>query len=139
VTHTSTPNTWEIDIERIVVCGQPWKMVPETLSPKLSRTKWTGDIVQVEELQLCKHEVLSSNSNSPKKLRIKHWKLFCILFSFLFKFFTSFYFWMTNIPVSHYANLSPALINKESKLSLIYITRLFKKIKDYECCSGIEH
>jgi hypothetical protein len=58
--------TWEAEIRRIMAEGQPWQMVCETPSPK-----WSGDIVQVMECLLCKHEALSSNPSSTKKKSTK--------------------------------------------------------------------
>jgi hypothetical protein len=36
--------TWEADIERIVVQGQPRQVVQEIPFPKITRAKWTKDV-----------------------------------------------------------------------------------------------
>jgi hypothetical protein len=59
--------TWEADIGRIVVGGQPEQIIQETSTIKITRAKWTGGMVPVVECLLCKHEMLSSNpSPTPR-------------------------------------------------------------------------
>jgi hypothetical protein len=41
--------TWEAEIGRIKIWGQPRQIVHETPSPKITRAKWTGGISQVVE------------------------------------------------------------------------------------------
>jgi hypothetical protein len=45
---------WEAEFMRIMVQGQPRQIVHKTLSPKISRAKWTAGVAQVVELLLCK-------------------------------------------------------------------------------------
>jgi hypothetical protein len=62
--------TWESEIGRIRVRGQPGKTVHETPISKITREKWTRYVTQAVEHLLCKHKALSSNSSptcSPKK------------------------------------------------------------------------
>jgi hypothetical protein len=47
--------TWESEIKRIEVQGQPKQSVYETPISKITRAKWTGGVQAVEHL-LCKHE-----------------------------------------------------------------------------------
>jgi hypothetical protein len=63
--------TWETEIERITVPGQHRQIVRETPISKITRTKWTGGVVQVVEHLLCKHEALSSNSSPQNKKEIR--------------------------------------------------------------------
>jgi hypothetical protein len=64
------PATWEIEIGRIVVRGQPQKIVLETPISKITKAKWTGAGDQVVERLICKHEVPSSNPSADKKKKI---------------------------------------------------------------------
>jgi hypothetical protein len=50
-----------------MVGGQSRQIVCKTLAPKITRTKWTGGVVQAVERLLCKCEALSSNSSLTKK------------------------------------------------------------------------
>jgi hypothetical protein len=61
--------TWEAEIRRIVVPGQPRQILWETLITKITRAKWTEDVTRVVEVEplLCKHKALSSNA-SPTKI-----------------------------------------------------------------------
>jgi hypothetical protein len=59
--------TWEAEIRRIVVQGQPRQKVHEIPISKITRGKWTGGVVQAVQLLLCKHEALSSNPSPTKK------------------------------------------------------------------------
>jgi hypothetical protein len=36
--------TWETEIKRFVVRGQPRQIVPEALISKITRAKWTGGV-----------------------------------------------------------------------------------------------
>jgi hypothetical protein len=36
--------TWEIEIKKIVVCGQPREILGENPSPKITSAKWTGGV-----------------------------------------------------------------------------------------------
>jgi hypothetical protein len=47
--------TWEAEIRRIVVQGQPRQIVQETPHLQITTTKWTGSVAQVVECLLCKH------------------------------------------------------------------------------------
>jgi hypothetical protein len=58
--------TWEAEIGRIMVQGQPRQFVRFPIS-KIMRTKWTGGVTQEVECLLCKHKALSSNSSHTKK------------------------------------------------------------------------
>jgi hypothetical protein len=58
--------TWEADIERIKVQGQPRQIVHKTPISKISTAKWTGSLAQVVERLLCKHEDLNSTPVPPK-------------------------------------------------------------------------
>jgi hypothetical protein len=53
--------TWESEIRKIAVQGQPRQIVLETPISKITRAKWTVGVVQVVECLLCKGEALSSN------------------------------------------------------------------------------
>jgi hypothetical protein len=53
--------TWEAEIWRIVILGQPGQMARETSISKITRAKWTGDVAQALECLLCKGKALSSN------------------------------------------------------------------------------
>jgi hypothetical protein len=59
--------TWEIEI-----C-QPGQIVHETPIFKLTRTKWTGDVVQVVQCLLYKHKdpSLTPDSNNNKKTNVE--------------------------------------------------------------------
>jgi hypothetical protein len=59
--------TWEADIGRIVVGGQPEQILQETSTVKITRAKWTGGMAPVVECLLCKHEMLSSNPSPPPR------------------------------------------------------------------------
>jgi hypothetical protein len=48
--------TWEAEIQRLVVRGQPRQRVWETPISKVTRTKWTGGMAQVVKCLLCKCE-----------------------------------------------------------------------------------
>jgi hypothetical protein len=62
-------NTWEAEIRRTVIQGQPGQTVHKTLSPisRITRAKWTGGVVQTMEYLLCSCEALSSNPSPTKK------------------------------------------------------------------------
>jgi hypothetical protein len=55
--------TWEAEIRRMAVQGQPVPIVCDTPISKIVRENWTGSVVQVVEHLLCKCESLSSNPN----------------------------------------------------------------------------
>jgi hypothetical protein len=57
--------TWEAEIRRIGVRGQPGQ-IP---SPNQSE-KWTGGVAQTIECLLCKYEALNSNPSPTKKKKI---------------------------------------------------------------------
>jgi hypothetical protein len=57
--------TWEAEIGRIKVQGQPGQIIPETPISKITRTKWTGDVAQAIELLLCKCKALNSKTPVP--------------------------------------------------------------------------
>jgi hypothetical protein len=61
------PATWESEIRRIKIRGHPQQIVHKTPISKITKAKWTGGMVQGVEHLLCKHKVLSSNSNHTKK------------------------------------------------------------------------
>jgi hypothetical protein len=52
--------TWEVEIRKIMVQGQPGQILQETPISKITRAKWTGGVAQVVECLLCKHEALRS-------------------------------------------------------------------------------
>jgi hypothetical protein len=60
--------TWEANIGRIRVQGQPTQIVLKILSPKTAGPKWTGGTAKVVECLLCKCEELSSNTNPTQKI-----------------------------------------------------------------------
>jgi hypothetical protein len=62
--------TWEAEIGRIAVQGQPEQIVHETLF-KITRAKWTAGVARAVEHLFCKGEALSSNSNPTGKTRRK--------------------------------------------------------------------
>jgi hypothetical protein len=39
------PATWEAEIRRITVQGQPGQIVHKIPSPKITRAKWSGGVV----------------------------------------------------------------------------------------------
>jgi hypothetical protein len=63
------PATWEAEMGRIEIQGQPWPIILDP-SSKITRAKWTGGVAQVVDRLLCKWEVLSSNPAPPKTNRI---------------------------------------------------------------------
>jgi hypothetical protein len=65
--------TWEAEIRRIVVQGQPRQIVCETPISKMIRAKWTESSDEVVECLLCKCKALSSNP-SPTKERKKEYR-----------------------------------------------------------------
>jgi hypothetical protein len=65
VTHTVILASWEDEIRRILVQGQPVQIVRGTSSPK-----WTGGVAKVVEHLLCKLQALSSTLVPPKKKKI---------------------------------------------------------------------
>jgi hypothetical protein len=58
--------TWETEIGKIMVQGQPRQIVHETSISKITRAKWTGDMAQTVEHLLCKFEA----TVPPKKKKI---------------------------------------------------------------------
>jgi hypothetical protein len=72
--------TWEAEIWRIMVRGQPGQIVCETLISIITRAKWTRGVAQAVKYLLCKLEALSSNPSPSKKERcvklIKKGKLY---------------------------------------------------------------
>jgi hypothetical protein len=68
---------WKAEIGRIAVRGQPRQIVHETPSPKTTRAKWTGGVVQMVNNVHYKHEALSSNptpTKKKKKKKKKQWR-----------------------------------------------------------------
>jgi hypothetical protein len=60
--------TWEAEIRRITVQGQPGQIVHETPPfPKITIEKWIGIVAQVVEDLLCKCKALSSNPFPTRK------------------------------------------------------------------------
>jgi hypothetical protein len=59
--------TWEAEIKRIAVQGQPRQIVYETLAQKYLTQKRAGRVVQVPS----KHEALSANPTSAQKRKRK--------------------------------------------------------------------
>jgi hypothetical protein len=55
-----------------VIQGQTGKIVCVTIISKISREKWTGDVAQVVEYLLCKHEALSANPIPTKKKKKRY-------------------------------------------------------------------
>jgi hypothetical protein len=47
--------SWEAEIGKIMVQGQPRQIIQETPISKITRAKWTGDMAQVVECLLCNH------------------------------------------------------------------------------------
>jgi hypothetical protein len=41
--------TWEVEIRKIMVQGQPGQILQETPISKITRAKWTGGVAQVVE------------------------------------------------------------------------------------------
>jgi hypothetical protein len=80
--------TWEAEIGKNSIWGQPRQIVPETPISKITRAKWTRGVAQVAEDLLSKCEVLSSNP-SPKKKKKKNFLFpyFFVCFFFFFFFF----------------------------------------------------
>jgi hypothetical protein len=62
--------TWNAEIGRITVLGQPGQEVCDPIS-KIIRAKWTGYMAQVVKHLLSKHEALSLNPVPPKKKKLK--------------------------------------------------------------------
>jgi hypothetical protein len=56
--------TWEVEIGRILVQGQPRQIVCEPSIFKITIAEWTGGVAQVVECLLCKCKALNSN-HSP--------------------------------------------------------------------------
>jgi hypothetical protein len=59
--------TWEAEIEMMMVQGQCGQIVCRDLISKTARAKWAGDVTQVLEHVLHKHEALSLNSSPTIK------------------------------------------------------------------------
>jgi hypothetical protein len=59
--------TWDVEIQRISIPGQPRQIVHETPISKITRAKRPEGMAQAVECLLCKHEALSSNSSPIKK------------------------------------------------------------------------
>jgi hypothetical protein len=51
---TAIVATWEAEIRRITVQGQPKQIVYKTPISKITKLKWTGGVAQVVEYLLCK-------------------------------------------------------------------------------------
>jgi hypothetical protein len=60
--------TWEAEMERMVMRGQPGQIVLQTPISNITRAKWTGSVVQAVEHLLCKSAILSS-SPIPRRER----------------------------------------------------------------------
>jgi hypothetical protein len=65
------PATWEAEIRRIVVRGQPGQMVCRTPISKITIPKWTEGMAQVVELLFCECRALSSKPGPTKKKKKK--------------------------------------------------------------------
>jgi hypothetical protein len=61
--------TWEAEIGRIGVQGQPTQIVDPIF--KRTRTKWAGGVAQAVECLLCKNKALSSNPSPIMKNKKK--------------------------------------------------------------------
>jgi hypothetical protein len=61
--------TWEAEIGRIVVQGQPRQIVHEIPISKIIRTKWTAGMAQVVECLVRKGKGLNSNRPPQKKTK----------------------------------------------------------------------
>jgi hypothetical protein len=59
--------TWEAEIGRIALWGQPGQIVWQTPISKATGAKWIGGVFRVVECQLCKHEALRLNLIPAKK------------------------------------------------------------------------
>jgi hypothetical protein len=60
--------TWEVDIGRIAVQGQPRQIILEIPHfQTLTRVNWTGGVPQVVERLLCKCEAMRLNPSPTKK------------------------------------------------------------------------
>jgi hypothetical protein len=57
--------TWETEVKRIVVQGQPWANSLQELISKITKAKWTGGVTLMVEYLLCKCRALNSNPSSP--------------------------------------------------------------------------
>jgi hypothetical protein len=63
--------TWEAEIRRITVQGQPGQIIQETLSWKYPAWKRAGEVTQVIEHLPSKHQALSSNPSPTIKKKIE--------------------------------------------------------------------
>jgi hypothetical protein len=61
--------TWEAEIGRITVQGQPRQISSGDPISKITRAKWTGGAAQAGEHLLCKYEALSSNPYHQNKTK----------------------------------------------------------------------
>jgi hypothetical protein len=59
--------TWEAEIRRITVQGQPKQIVHKTTISKIARAKQTGHVALSVEHLFCKHKTLNSNPSSINK------------------------------------------------------------------------
>jgi hypothetical protein len=66
--------TWEVEIERTVVQGQPGQKVHKTLPQKYPPQKRTGREAPVVQCLPKRHKALSSNPSPPKKKKKKEKK-----------------------------------------------------------------
>jgi hypothetical protein len=64
--------TWEAEIQRINVRGQPGLTICETPISKLARAKWTRGVALVAECLLCNCKALSSDPSPTKKRKKFH-------------------------------------------------------------------
>jgi hypothetical protein len=90
--------TWEFEMQRIMVWGQPKPVVSETLCPKITTATQTGGMAQVVEYLLCKCEALSSNQSHKIRKKDKKkltswasWSMLHFLSEYLVILFNSFY------------------------------------------------
>jgi hypothetical protein len=61
--------TWETEVGRVEVWGQPAQIVHEISSPKITRAEWTRGVAQVVGWLFGKWEALSSNPSPTKKTK----------------------------------------------------------------------
>jgi hypothetical protein len=71
IAHTVILATWEAEIGRNMVRGQPRKIVLGTLISKITRATWAGGVAEVVECLLYMLKVLSSNPSPTKKKKGK--------------------------------------------------------------------
>jgi hypothetical protein len=65
------PASWEAEMWKITVRGQPGQNSSRDPISKISRAEWTGGVVQKVEHLLCKCRALSSNPSQREREREK--------------------------------------------------------------------